>query len=152
MGEVEQVKTSTNSFEIMMLIKEVYSLMNTQIGCSMKDSGLTPQQTMVIKIVAHNKEVTLTQLCEELSLAKATVSGIIQRLQEAGYIEKIKKEEDKRNTYIVFSEKGKAFAHTFREIMNHSFCHVFEHLTEDELAQIKNTLKLLATKMKEEGK
>lgn len=149
---MEPMKTPTSSFEIMMLIKEVYSLMNTQIGCSMKDSGLTPQQTMVIKILAHNKEATVTQLCEELSLAKATVSGIIQRLQDAGYVEKIKKEEDKRNTYIVFSEKGKAFAHTFREKMNHSFCNIFEHLTEAELVQIRDSLKLLATKMKEDEK
>lgn len=149
---MEPMKTPASSFEIMMLIKEVYSLMNTQIGCGMKESGLTPQQIMVVKILAHNKETTVTQLCEELSLAKATVSGIIQRLQDAGYVEKIKKEEDKRNTYIIFSQKGKDFACTFRETMNHSFCDVFQNLTEEELVQIRDSLKLLATKMKQDDK
>lgn len=143
------MKSPASSFEIIMLIKEIYSHINTQIGCSMKDSGLTPQQTMVIKLIAHNKEVTITRLCEEMSLAKATVSGIVQRLEEAGYVEKVKKEDDKRNTYIVFSEQGKALATRFKAAMNDSFSDVFKNLSEQELLSINDALKLLAEKMKE---
>lgn len=137
-------------FEMIMLIKEIYSSMNCQIGNNMRTSGLTPQQILVIKLIAHNKEMTISQLCEELSLAKATVSGIVSRLEEAGYLEKEKRESDKRNTYIVFSDKGKAFAKEFRGSMNHSFNQVFERLSEDEIEQITQALRLLKRKMKEE--
>ncbi|MGL4738471.1 MAG: MarR family winged helix-turn-helix transcriptional regulator [Cellulosilyticaceae bacterium] len=139
----------SSSFEIIKCIKEIYSLMNTQIGCSMKGSGLTPQQTMVIKVLAHSKEVTMTQLCEELSLAKATVSGIVQRLEDAGYVTKVKKDEDKRSTYITFSEKGRVFASQFRNTMNHSFSDLFTNFTPEELIQIQSALNLLIQKMKE---
>ncbi|MGL5676430.1 MAG: MarR family winged helix-turn-helix transcriptional regulator [Cellulosilyticaceae bacterium] len=140
------------SFEIVKLIKEIYGSMNTTIGQEMKESGLTPQQIMIIKVIAHEKEVTLSRICGELSLAKATVSGSIQRLEEAGYIVKEKKATDKRNTYISFSEKGRQFAQAFRKEMNQSFCKVFEKLTQDEVREIESALKLLSDKIKEENR
>lgn len=141
---------SEKGFQMIMLIKEIYSSMNCQMSSSMKESGLTPQQILVIKLIAHNKEMTISGLCEELSLSKATVSGIVGRLEEAGYLQKEKRETDKRNTYITFSEKGKNFAKSFRKNMNDGFNKVFERLSETEVAQITESLELLRQKMKEE--
>lgn len=148
MDNVEQIKKDSNPFEIIMMVKEACSLMNCQIGSDMRPSGLTSQQVMVIKVLAHNKEMTLTQLCRELSLTKATVSGMIKRLEEADYVEKTKKDLDKRNTYIRLSKKGLEFAHSFRQAMNSSFCDLFKYLSEEEIMQIKDALTLLITKMK----
>lgn len=144
---MDRIKRETESFEIIMMIKEIYSLMNNHIGLGMKVSGLTNQQVMIIKILAHQKEITLTGLCKELSLTKATVSGIIKRLEEAGYIEKAKKESDKRSTYITLSDKGKTFAYSFKKDMDDSFCNVFQKLSIEELDQIKHALELLISKM-----
>ncbi len=74
------------SFEIAMLIKEIYSKITNTISKSLKDSGLTYQQIMIIKIIAHKKTVTISDLCYELSLAKGTVSGIVTRLKKLDYI------------------------------------------------------------------
>ena len=144
---MDRIKRETESFEIIMMIKEIYSLMNNHIGLGMKVSGLTNQQVMIIKILAHQKEITLTGLCKELSLTKATVSGIIKRLEEAGYIEKAKKESDKRSTYITLSDKGKTFAYSFKKDMDDSFCNVFQKLSIEEFDQIKHALELLISKM-----
>ena len=57
------IKRETESFQIIMMIKEIYSLMNNHIGLGMRMSGLTNQQVMVVKILAHKKEMTLTSLC-----------------------------------------------------------------------------------------
>lgn len=139
-------------FHMMMLIKEIYSNMHCQVGSSMKDSGLTTQQILVMKLIAHNKEMTSSQLCEELSLSKATISGIVGRLEEAGYLQKEKRDTDKRNTYITFTPKGMDFAISFKKSMNNSFNKVLESLTDDEVTHITKDLELLAYKMKEEDK
>ncbi len=44
------------SFEISMLIKEIYSDTMAVVSKSLKGSGLTNQQIMVIKLIAHNKK------------------------------------------------------------------------------------------------
>ncbi|MEG0132846.1 MAG: MarR family transcriptional regulator [Clostridium sp.] len=136
-------------FEISMLIKEVYSSTMNIISKNFKDSGLTHQQIMVIKLVAHRKEITISELCEEMSLAKGTVSGIVQRLESADYVKKVKYESDKRNTYVTFSDKGLEFAKEFRHRINESFDEVFKNFTKEEIEETKKNLKKLRDKIKE---
>ena len=81
-----------DSFEIAMLIKEIYANTMGIVSENLKESGFTNQQIMVIKLIAHNGQVTISQLCDEMFLAKGTVSGIVKRLEEAGYVKKIKNE------------------------------------------------------------
>lgn len=139
-----------DSFEIAMLIKEIYSSTMGIVSENLKESGLTHQQIMVIKLIAHRGKVNISQLCEEMSLAKGTVSGIVTRLENAGYIEKAKTEGDKRNTYITFTEKGLEFAMEFRNKINESFDNVFKNFTEDEIGEVRNNLLKIRDKIKEE--
>lgn len=132
-----------DSFEIAMLIKEIYADTVGIVSCNLKDCGLTHQQITVIKIVAHEKKVTVSELCEKMSLSKGTVSGIVTRLEDAGYVQKLRSEEDKRVTYIVFTDKGKAFAKEYKDTMNNSFNKIVENLTKDEIKELKiNLLKI----------
>ena len=126
------MKNKFDSFEMAMLIKEIYSSTMNILSSSLKESGLTHQQIMVIKIIGHNKEVTISKLCEEMHLAKGTVSGIVQRLESIGYLEKIKYDSDKRNTYVRFSDKGLEFSKEFRMKINNSFDIVFDKFTNEE--------------------
>ncbi|MDU1069229.1 MULTISPECIES: MarR family winged helix-turn-helix transcriptional regulator [Clostridium] len=137
------------SFEISMLIKEIYSDTMAIVSKSLKGSGLTNQQIMVIKLIAHNKKVNISQLCSEMSLAKGTVSGIVSRMEKAGYVKKVKDEYDNRNTYVTFSDKGIEFAKEFRKEINSSFDKVFENFTYDEIKEIKNSLIKLRDGIKE---
>ncbi|MGX4598125.1 MarR family winged helix-turn-helix transcriptional regulator [Faecalimicrobium sp. JNUCC 81] len=138
-----------DSFEIAMLIKEIYASTMGTISNSLKDSGLTHQQVMVIKLIAHNGKVNISQLCEEMSLAKGTVSGIVTRLENAGYVKKVKDENDKRNTYVTFADKGLEFAKEFRTTINQSFDKIFENFTEEEIKEVKESLLKIRNKIKE---
>ncbi|ACA55279.1 MarR family transcriptional regulator [Clostridium botulinum] len=135
-------------FEIAMLIKEVYASTMGIVSNSLKDSGFTHQQIMVIKLIAHNGQVNISQLCDEMSLAKSTVSGIVTRLESAGYVKKIKNENDKRNTYVTFSDKGLKFAKEFREEINKSFDKIFSNFTNEEIMELRNNLIKVRNKIK----
>ncbi|MGG7325539.1 MarR family winged helix-turn-helix transcriptional regulator [Clostridium baratii] len=139
-----------DSFEIAMLIKEIYANTMGIVSENLKESGFTNQQIMVIKLIAHNGQVTISQLCDEMFLAKGTVSGIVKRLEEAGYVKKIKNEEDKRNTYVTFSDKGMEFAKKFRNDINKSFDEIFRNFTEEEIVEVKSNLLKLRNKIKGE--
>ncbi len=139
----------SNSFEIAMLIKDIYSSTVGAVSCGLKEIGLTHQQIMVIKLIAHNKKVNISELCEDMSLSKGTVSGIVTRLESLGYVKKIKLENDKRNTYVTFSNKGLEFAKEYKNKINESFDKVFKNLTEEEIKEVKSSLLKLRNKIKE---
>lgn len=138
-----------DSFEIAMLIKDIYSKTTNIISQSLKDSGLTHQQIMVIKLIAHKGKINISELCEEMSLSKGTVSGIVARLESSGYVEKIKEDGDKRTTYVKFAPKGIEFAKEFRVKINEGFDNVFKNLTKEEISELKTGLKNFRDKIKE---
>ena len=121
-----------DSFEIAMLIKEIYASTIEIVNDNLKDNALTHQQTMVIKLIAHKEKVTISELCKEMSLSKGTMSGIVSRLEAADYVKKVKYENDKRNTYVEFSTKGYEYAKNFRNEINKSFDKIFDNFTDDE--------------------
>ena len=137
-----------NSFEIAMLIKEIYASTIEIVNDNLKESGLTHQQTMVIKLIAHKEKITISELCKEMSLAKGTISGIVSRLEAADYVKKVKCDNDKRNTYVEFSTKGYEYAKNFRNEINKSFDKIFENFTDDELKETKENLIKLRDKLK----
>lgn len=138
----------SDSFKILMLIREIYSKSMGKIEENLADSGLTHQQIMVLKFVAHNKEINISQLCEKMNLSKGTVSGIVNRLEHSNYIKKIKHDNDKRNTYIQFADNGLKFAKEFRIKKEETFDDIFENLSEEEVNKIMDTLNLIKERLK----
>lgn len=144
------MENKNKAFKAAMMIKELYSKTTNIISDNLKESGLTHQQCMVIQLIAHKKEMTVSELCKEMSLAKGTVSGIVQRLEKLGYLEKEKREDDKRNTYIKFSDKGLEFAHNFKNNMNDSFENIFKNCSEEDIDEMLISLRNILDKI--EGK
>ena len=77
-----------DSFEIALLIKEIYASTIEIVDDNLKENGLTHQQTIAIKLIAHKEKVTISELCKEMSLAKGTMSGIVSKLEAADYVKK----------------------------------------------------------------
>lgn len=137
-----------DSFEIAMLIREIYSKTTNIVADRLKEYPLTHQQIIIIKLIGHSRELTISDICTEMSLTKGTVSGIVSRLEEAGYIEKFKKDDDKRNTYLKLSEKGYEFALTCKDTMRKSFDDIFKEFTDEEMENISIELRKLLSKIK----
>lgn len=134
-----------DSFRLAMLIREIYSMSMHSVDECLGESGLTHQQVIVVKLIAHNGDMTVSDLCSHMSLSKGTVSGILTRLAERGYIEKYKKEDDLRNTYVRFTTKGSDFALEFRDMMKRSFDGIFGESSDEDLAEIEASLRKLVS-------
>lgn len=137
-----------DSFRIAMLIREIYSKAMHVVEENLTASNFTHQQIIVIKLITQNNEMTISELCREMSLAKSTVSGIVLRLEQCGYLEKLKEEGDKRNTYIRFAPKGLEFVKRFRANIQESFDKIFKDCTKDEMDEFVENLRKILFKIK----
>lgn len=62
--------------------------------------GLTQPQTAVMRAVVHQNGLSLKDLSREVSLAHSTVSGIVDRLEKRGLLERRPDPEDGRTSRI----------------------------------------------------
>jgi DNA-binding MarR family transcriptional regulator len=70
---------------------------------------LTGPQRMVMEALVRSDGLSLKQLSAQVSLAHSTVSGIVDRLQARGMVERRRDETDGRATVIVPSSEVRDF-------------------------------------------
>lgn len=127
-------------FEIAMLIREINSKLNFKITNELKTSGLTVPQITIVKLLSHHKRLTVTEISEKMSLTKATVSGILDRLEGMDIITRVRSEEDRRVVFVEFSDRGRKLAYEFKETINNCFEEIFKEVDKETLDKIINGL------------
>lgn len=64
--------------------------------------NITYSQLMVLRVVNNEPGITAKEILMQMDTDKATLSGVLSRLERDGYIERIKNDKDKRiqNIYV----------------------------------------------------
>ncbi len=99
---------------------------------------LTYTQYIVMMVMWEKKQVNEKFLCESLFLKSNTVTPLLKKLEDKGYIKKEKDKDDERNLVITLTKAGE-------ELRDKALC-VPEgiskefHLTQDEAAALYSTL------------
>ena len=96
------------SLEVSKLIKEiVFQIKHSMIKEFEKAGlpGITPTQGMMIGILGKRGQTKVSEISQKMGLNNSTVSGMIDRLEKQGMVERIRSEEDKRVVFIKLSPK-----------------------------------------------
>ncbi len=75
--------------------------------------GLTSSQFDVIATLGDTEGMTCTALSEKTLVTKGTLTGVLDRLEKKGLIERVPSREDRRSIFIRLTPKGDA---RFREV------------------------------------
>lgn len=96
------------SLEVSKLIREiVFHIKHNMIKEFEKAGlpGITPTQGMMIGMLGKHEKMKVSEISQKMGLNNSTVSGIIDRLERQGMVERLRSEEDKRVVFITLSSK-----------------------------------------------
>jgi len=99
--------------------------------------GLTPMQALVLHALYEEEGLSAGELGKRLALDSATLSGVLDRMAESGWIIKNVK-EDRRALNIRLSDKSRQYRDKFlkeTEEVNHEVLSIFN--TEEKLLFIR---------------
>jgi MarR family transcriptional regulator, organic hydroperoxide resistance regulator len=68
--------------------------------------GLSPQQSMAITLLQPGEAMTMSAMAEALYCDNSNVTGIVDRLEAAGLVERRPHEGDRRVKAVVLTDKG----------------------------------------------
>ena len=74
----------------------------------LKPLGLTYTQYIVFLVLWEKDGVSVTEIGEKLMLDNGTLSPLLKKLEQAGYVERRRCREDDRVVEITLTEKGRA--------------------------------------------
>lgn len=70
--------------------------------------GLTPMQLMILRVLGGETRLTASALSGRVSLSAATLSGMLDRLEERGLLMRQRDDQDRRRQWLLLSEAGRA--------------------------------------------
>ena len=90
------------------LIKQINNVFEKELTERLKDTGITSSQCAVLDYLFHTSkdEVSQRDVEKNLNLKNPTVTGILKRLDEKGYILCVPNANDKRKKNIYLTEKA----------------------------------------------
>lgn len=93
--------------ELIFLMKKLSIDLETQLEKSMKEKNISGVQVyfMVYILRHHPKGTYITELCHEVGVSKATLSVLVKKLREKGYLCFQETPEDVRKKKVVPTEK-----------------------------------------------
>ncbi len=107
--------------------------------------GLSSTQAILILDIYHNpKHNKVTDICKRLNKSTNTISPLINRLCEKGFLKKTQDESDNRIFYVDLTEKSKSITDKISIDIEDYTAPVFEQLTEDDIKTIKKGITLLS--------
>lgn len=90
------------------LIKQINNVFEKELNDRLRTVGITSSQCAVLDYLFHSnkEEVNQRDIERNLNLKNPTVTGLLKRLDEKGYVLCVPNEEDKRKRNIYLTEKA----------------------------------------------
>lgn len=122
------------------IFEAVRSLQQFQLNCFSGISSLTHAQTFVLLIVGDyvkkkNTTPQPSQLSDYLQIAPASVTPVLNKLENAGYIERIYSKQDRRQVFIELTEKGKLQYQSMAESIQRYYQNAINELGLEDISQ-----------------
>ena len=99
---------------------QCYQAFEAYSAAHIRSLGLTPPQFDVVATLGNTPGMTATELGEKTLITKGTLTGVVDRMAERGWVERVAHGSDRRCQIIRLTGSGEAlFATVFPAHMNH---------------------------------
>ena len=109
-----------------------------------KHSGLTAPQLLVMQSIRNKGSLSSGELASDISVSQATVTTIIDRLEEKALVMRQRSTVDKRKVIISLTEAGHASLQGSPQPLQENFARQFQALHEWEQTQMISSLQRIA--------
>jgi DNA-binding MarR family transcriptional regulator len=126
------VAGSSRDLRIGFLIHDVSRLRRNAFDQFMKPLGITRSQWWVIAFLSRKDGMMQTELATQLDIGKVTLGGLVDRLDEAGWIERRQDAADRRAKRVYLTPKSHEVLQEMRAVERMLNRSVLRGLTNEE--------------------
>lgn len=90
-------------------LREVRQILRQPVEAEIERGGLTGPQQSAMHVLVNSNGMSLKDLSRKLALAHSTVSGIVDRLERQGLVERQPDKLDRRLTKLIVSDEVRKY-------------------------------------------
>lgn len=106
--------------------------------------GLTPSQLLVMQILAERGETSAGEISELTQLKHATITSLVDKLEERGLVQRRRCEEDRRKVWLTLLSAGQETLTSAPDLLQEVFQNRFNLLPDWHQAMLVSSLERIA--------
>ncbi|ASP48946.1 MarR family winged helix-turn-helix transcriptional regulator [Cognaticolwellia beringensis] len=133
--------------ELLIALRKVIRAIDLHSKHLSKTSGLTSPQLLIMLEIDKEFGINSSQVAKKVNLSPATVTNIIDRLENKGLISRVRYTQDKRKVGLYLTDDGKAILAKAPQALQEHFIEKFSNLATWEQSQLLSSMERLSEMM-----
>ncbi|MFY4776792.1 MarR family winged helix-turn-helix transcriptional regulator [Metabacillus sp. RGM 3146] len=140
---------SEHSLKSFVVLSRAYRSINDLANKHITTFQLNPTEFAVLELLYHKGDQPLQQIGGKILLASGSITYVVDKLEQKGYLARKACDKDRRVTYAHITEEGKKLMEEIFPSHQEKIDDIFSVLSEDEKAQLIQLLKKAGYNAKE---
>lgn len=133
-----------SSKEVLDVLREIMHYADMRSRRLLREIGLSSTQAGVLYALADGEARNAGDIAKSLSLTGATISGVLDRLEQKRMLVRVRRPEDRRMVAVRILPAGRELLEKIPDRFQDHFLKKFEELSEADRARIHLALKEMA--------
>ncbi len=133
-----------------MLVAKIHQVAGRVFTKKLKDHHIVeinPAQGRILFVLWENDGIPIRTLAEKTMLEKSTLTSMLDRLEDMGYVSRVPSTNDRREILIRRTEKDKAFQKIYNEVSRDMTKLFYQGLSEQEIDELETWLRKILDNM-----
>lgn len=113
----------------------------------LNDFPITPPQFTALLLLNEERGLTIGELSQKMHLACSTVTGLVDRMEKNGLVERVRSSRDRRVVKVNIQHKGEAIIRNVLEARRAYLGAILNKMNAQEVEQVDRALHLIAEHM-----
>jgi len=137
------------SVELVLNFLYTYDQLHQIVSRYMTEYGLSKSSLNILMLLRHGSDegMQLHDLGELLLVSRANITGLIDHLEDKGYVKRLVDPQDRRARHARITQKGEALLDEFMPVHYRNLKGLLRGLSEDERETLVGLLKKVRTSM-----
>lgn len=105
MNDEQQINQSLKLF---IVLSRAYRALNEEVNKVIQQRGLNPTEFAVMELLYHKGDQPLQQIGGKILLASGSITYVVDKLEQKGYLRRNGCPKDRRVTYAQITDEGRA--------------------------------------------
>jgi len=137
--------------EIMQSLRRIFRAIHDYSYEVSDKFGITGPQLWALKTISQDKGLSLGELSERMYLHPSTITGLIDRLEKKGHVERARNQIDRRVVTIQLTSRGEALVRKAPNPIQGKMVYGLKKLRRTELDSIYDSVRQLVHVMEAEN-
>lgn len=139
---------SNSALKLFIVLSRAHKVIHESTNQFFQENGLNPTEFAVLELLYHKGKQPLQQIGNKILLASGSITYVVDKLENRGYISRVSCDSDRRVTFAEITEEGNAFMAELFPRHEKQLIKLMDSLSEEEKQTVIELVKKLGISIK----